>query len=79
MTNALNPCSRSRSATRALVAVLGGGVVLLAGLAVAVWLAGRWMVAPLCPQAEQRARSFDRGVGYIRYRTFRSTMTPNEA
>ena len=38
------PASR---ATRALVALLSGIVVLLAGLAVAVWLAGRWMVAPL--------------------------------
>jgi signal transduction histidine kinase len=34
-------------ATRALVALVSGIVVLLAGLAVAVWLAGRWMVAPL--------------------------------
>jgi signal transduction histidine kinase len=34
-------------ATRALVALLAGVVVLLAGLAVAAWLAGRWMVAPL--------------------------------
>jgi signal transduction histidine kinase len=38
------PASR---ATRALVALLSGIIVLLAGLAVAVWLAGRWMVAPL--------------------------------
>jgi len=38
------PASRT---TRALVALLSGIVVLLAGLAVAVWLAGRWMVAPL--------------------------------
>jgi signal transduction histidine kinase len=38
------PASR---ATRALVALLSGVVVLLAGLAVAIWLAGRWMVAPL--------------------------------
>jgi signal transduction histidine kinase len=38
------PASR---AARALVALLSGVVVLLAGLAVAVWLAGRWMVAPL--------------------------------
>lgn len=38
------PASR---VTRALVALLTGVVVLLAGLAVALWLAGRWMVAPL--------------------------------
>jgi signal transduction histidine kinase len=38
------PASRT---ARALAALLGGGVVLLAGLAVAVWLAGRWMVTPL--------------------------------
>jgi signal transduction histidine kinase len=38
------PASR---ATRALAALLSGVVILLAGLAVAVWLAGRWMVAPL--------------------------------
>jgi signal transduction histidine kinase len=38
------PASR---ATRALVALLSGVVVLFAGLAVAVWLAGRWMVSPL--------------------------------
>jgi len=38
------PASR---ATRALVALISGIVVLLAGLAVAIWLAGRWMVAPL--------------------------------
>ena len=39
-----------RPASRAipvLVALLSGIVVLLAGLTVAVWLAGRWMVAPL--------------------------------
>jgi signal transduction histidine kinase len=34
-------------ATRALVALVTGIAVLLAGLAVAVWLAGRWMVVPL--------------------------------
>jgi len=33
--------------TRALVALVTGIVVLLAGLAVAFWLAGRWMVTPL--------------------------------
>lgn len=38
------PASRT---ARALAALLAGLVVLLAGLAVAVWLAGRWMVAPL--------------------------------
>jgi signal transduction histidine kinase len=38
------PASRT---TRALVALLSGIIVLLTGLAVAVWLAGRWMVAPL--------------------------------
>jgi signal transduction histidine kinase len=40
-------------ATRALVALLSGFVVLLAGLAVAVWLAGRWMVAPLAKLSAQ--------------------------
>ena len=34
-------------ATSALVALVSGVVVLLGGLAAAVWLAGRWMVAPL--------------------------------
>ena len=38
------PASRT---TRALVALITGVLVLLAGLAVMVWLAGRWMVAPL--------------------------------
>jgi signal transduction histidine kinase len=38
------PASRT---TPPLVALLTGIVVLLAGLAVAAWLAGRWMVAPL--------------------------------
>jgi signal transduction histidine kinase len=38
------PASRT---TRALVALLSGIIVLLAGLVVAIWLAGRWMVAPL--------------------------------
>jgi len=38
------PASR---ATPALVGLLTGVLVLLAGLAVAVWLAGRWMVTPL--------------------------------
>jgi signal transduction histidine kinase len=33
--------------TPALVGLFTGVLVLLAGLAVAVWLAGRWMVAPL--------------------------------
>jgi signal transduction histidine kinase len=40
-------------ATRALVALVSGIVVLLAGLAVAVWLAGRWMVAPLARLSTQ--------------------------
>ena len=34
-------------AARAIVALVSGIIVLLAGLAVAVWLAGRWMVTPL--------------------------------
>jgi signal transduction histidine kinase len=38
------PASRS---TPALVALLTGTIVLLAGLVAALWLAGRWMVAPL--------------------------------
>ena len=33
--------------TRALVALLSGTIVLLVGLAVALWLAGRWMAGPL--------------------------------
>jgi signal transduction histidine kinase len=44
------PASRT---TRALVALVSGIVVLLAGLAVAVWLAGRWMVAPLARLSAQ--------------------------
>jgi signal transduction histidine kinase len=44
------PASR---ATRALVALLSGIILLLAGLAVAVWLAGRWMVAPLARLSTQ--------------------------
>jgi signal transduction histidine kinase len=44
------PVSR---ATRALVALLTGVVVLLAGLAVAVWLTGRWLVAPLAGLSAQ--------------------------
>jgi signal transduction histidine kinase len=44
------PASRD---TRALVALLSGVIVLLAGLAVAVWLAGRWMVAPLARLSTQ--------------------------
>ena len=43
---------RSR-ATRALVALTSGVLVLLAGLAVVVWLAGRWMVAPLAGLSSQ--------------------------
>lgn len=38
---------RSSRAARALAALLSGVVVLLAGLALAVWLTGRWMVVPL--------------------------------
>jgi signal transduction histidine kinase len=41
------------AATRALVAVVTGVLVLLAGLVVAVWLAGRWMVAPLARLSAQ--------------------------
>ena len=44
------PASR---AERALAALLGGVLVLLAGLAVAAWLAGRWMVAPLARLSAQ--------------------------
>jgi signal transduction histidine kinase len=44
------PVSR---ATPALVALISGLIVLLAGLAVAVWLAGRWMVAPLARLSAQ--------------------------
>ena len=44
------PASR---ATRALVALISGVIVLLAGLAVAVWLAGRWMVVPLARLSAQ--------------------------
>ncbi len=44
------PASRT---TRALVALLSGIVVLLAGLAGAVWLAGRWMVTPLARLSAQ--------------------------
>jgi signal transduction histidine kinase len=40
-------------ATRALVALLTAIIVLLAGLTVAVWLAGRWMVAPLAGLSAQ--------------------------
>jgi signal transduction histidine kinase len=43
----------SSRATRALVALTSGIIVLLAGLAVAVWLAGRWMVAPLARLSAQ--------------------------
>ncbi len=44
------PASR---ATRALVALVSGSVALLLGLTVAVWLAGRWMVAPLARLSAQ--------------------------
>ena len=40
-------------ATQALVGLVSGVVVLLAGLTVAVWLAGRWMVAPLASLSAQ--------------------------
>ena len=40
-------------ATRTLVALVSGVLVLFAGLAVAVWLAGRWMVAPLARLSAQ--------------------------
>jgi signal transduction histidine kinase len=43
----------SSGATRALVALVTGVLVLLAGVAVAVWLAGRWMVAPLARLSAQ--------------------------
>jgi signal transduction histidine kinase len=44
------PASR---ATRALAALLSGMILLLAGLAAALWLAGRWMVAPLAGLSAQ--------------------------
>ncbi len=44
------PASR---ATRALVALISGIIILLAGVAVAVWLAGRWMVTPLARLSAQ--------------------------
>jgi signal transduction histidine kinase len=44
------PASR---ATRALVTLLSGIIILFAGLAIAVWLAGRWMVAPLARLSAQ--------------------------
>jgi signal transduction histidine kinase len=44
------PASRT---TRALVALASGTLVLLAGLGVAVWLAGRWMVVPLARLSAQ--------------------------
>jgi signal transduction histidine kinase len=44
------PASRS---TQALVALVAGVLVLLAGLALAAWLAGRWMVAPLTTLSAQ--------------------------
>ncbi len=40
-------------ATRALVALSSGIIVLLVGLAATVWLAGRWMVAPLAGLSAQ--------------------------
>jgi signal transduction histidine kinase len=49
------PASRT---TPALVALLTGIILLLAGLAIAIWLAGRWMVAPLSrlsPQVDKVA------------------------
>ena len=44
------PASRT---TAPLVALLSGVLVLLAGLAVAIWLAGRWMAAPLARLSAQ--------------------------
>ena len=44
---------RASATTRALVALVSGVVVLLAGLAVAVWLTGRWMVLPLARLSAQ--------------------------
>ena len=44
------PASRT---TAPLVALLSGIIVFLAGLALAVWLAGRWMVAPLARLSAQ--------------------------
>jgi signal transduction histidine kinase len=44
------PASR---ATRAVVALVSGIAFLLAGLAIAIWLAGRWMVAPLARLSAQ--------------------------
>ena len=40
-------------AAQAIVALISGLVVLFAGLAVAVWLAGRWMVTPLTRLSSQ--------------------------
>jgi signal transduction histidine kinase len=44
------PASRS---TQALFALVTGVLVLLAGLAIAAWLVGRWMVAPLTALSAQ--------------------------
>jgi signal transduction histidine kinase len=44
------PASRT---TAPLVALLSGIIVFLAGLALAIWLAGRWMVAPLARLSAQ--------------------------
>jgi signal transduction histidine kinase len=41
------------STTAPLVALLSGIIVFLAGLVLAVWLAGRWMVAPLARLSAQ--------------------------
>ena len=43
----------SSRTTAALVAVVAGVIVLLAGLAGALWLAGRWMVSPLTTLSAQ--------------------------
>ena len=43
----------SSQTTRALVALLSGTLLLLAGLAVAAWLVGRWMVTPLTQLSAQ--------------------------
>jgi signal transduction histidine kinase len=41
------------SAARALVGLISGIIVLLAALAIVIWLAGRWMVAPLARLSSQ--------------------------
>jgi signal transduction histidine kinase len=46
-------------ATRALAALVAGVLVLLAGLAIVIWLAGRWIVKPL----SQLSRDVDKIAG----------------